>query len=119
MIHMLSRFDLKSEVDPDGFQASYETFVQQMQAHGLVQSTGKIGRRETDTPMDTDEDDAPAYYVVMSFKDRNQLDKAYAHIMDPEARNGTAHSAIHQSVIKFVFTCWRDLEDQGDRSAGA
>ena len=110
MIHMLSRFDLKPGTDISRFQANYQAFVEQMRIKGLVQETGKVGRRELETPMDTDDDTAPAYYAIMSFKDRNQLDQAYAHIQDPEARAGTAHPAVHGAVVNFVFTCWRDLE---------
>lgn len=110
MIHMLSRFDLKPGVDIDWFQANYEAFVAQMCEQGLVQETGKIGRRELGTPMDTDHEAAPTYYVIMSFRDRNQLDQAYVHLTKPAARANTAHPAVHESVDNFIFTCWRDLE---------
>lgn len=110
MIHMLSRFDLKPDVSFDSFRVSYCEFIGQMRAKGLVEATGKIGRRELDTPMDTDEKQAPEYYVIMSFRDRRQLDEAYAYLATANMQNATAHGAIYHSVFNSVFTCWRDLD---------
>ena len=110
MIHMLSRFDLKPGVSFASFRASYVDFVERMRADGLVEATGKIGRREADTPMDTDDEKAPEYYVVMSFRNRHQLDEAYAYMTDANAQDATAHAAVHEAVTNFVFTCWRDVE---------
>ncbi len=116
MIHMLSRFDLRPGIDPAGFQTSYVSFVEHMKAAGLVESTGQIRQRVADTPMDTDNADAPLYYVVMSFKDRTQLDQAYAHITTPQASEDAGHPSVHQAVDNFVFTCWEDI-DHGDGRA--
>ena len=110
MIHMLSRFDLRPGVSFASFRASYVEFTERMRVEGLVEATGKIGRREADTPMDTDDEKAPTYYVVMSFRDRRQLDEAYAYMTDVNAQNATAHAAVHQAVVNSVFTCWRDVE---------
>ncbi|MEM7427657.1 MAG: DUF6614 family protein [Pseudomonadota bacterium] len=110
MIHMLSRFDLKPGVSIEAFSQEYSTLVEQMRAKGLVSSTGQIGRREADTPMDTDADDAPEYYVVMSFADREQLDRSYAYLTDTSANQATSHPAVNRSVTNHVFTCWQDLD---------
>ena len=45
MIHMLSRFDLKQNVRIEQFREAYEAFAAHMQARGMVEASGKIGRR--------------------------------------------------------------------------
>ena len=109
MIHMLSRFDLKPGVDLQAFQSSYKVFCEEMQAEGLLVETGEIGRRVSDTPMDTDTDQAPEYYSVMSFRDRQQLDAAYAYIEGLRTQNKADHVIVSGAVLGPVFTCWRDL----------
>lgn len=110
MIHMLSRFDLKPDVNFQSFRASYLDFIEQMRAEGLVEATGQIGRRELDTPMDTDPKNAPEYYALMSFRDREQMDQAYEYLSNANVRNSTSHPDVHHSVVNSVFTCWRDLD---------
>ncbi len=110
MIHMLSRFDIEPDVTVDVFRAEYQTFTAQMVSAGMVESSGEIGRRERNTPMDTDDEQAPEYYVIMSFKDRRQLDETYAYLTGKEAQDATAHTFVHRSVRNAVFTCWRDLD---------
>ena len=109
MIHMLSRFDLKPEIAIDQFQGNYKTFCKLMQAKGLIVETGKIGQRETGTPMDTDEEHSPKYYSVMSFRDRQQLDQAYAYLAGLDEHDKAEHVGVRDSVLNPVFTCWRDV----------
>ena len=110
MIHMLSRFDLIPGIDLATFQAHYDAFFEQMRVAGLAEHTGKVGRREADTPMDTDHETTQTYFVVMSFRDRDQMDRAYDHISGTDERSRSAHPAVHRSVTNSVFTCWRDPE---------
>ena len=110
MIHMLSRFDLKSGVNFEDFSRDYHNTVAQLQAKGLVESTGKIGRRERDTSMDTDAEEAQEFYAIMSFKDREQLDRSYALLTDTAENQSTSHPAVMRAVKNAVFTCWRDME---------
>jgi len=110
MIHMLSRFDLENGTDIPGFEKSYAKFTNRMKELKLVESTGKIGKRVANTPMDTDADDAQAYYVLMQFKDREQLDHAYNY-MDADnlpSSEDQLHSAIKMMVRNPVFTCWQE-----------
>ena len=106
---MLSRFNLKPSVSIEAFRTSYKIFCEQMQDKGLIVMTGEVGEREAGTPMDTDDKDAPKYYSVMSFKDREQLDAAYAHIAKLDDRDKAEHVAVHEAVLDPVFTCWRDI----------
>ena len=110
MIHMLSRFDLKPGIKFEAFRKDYMDLVEFMKSKGLVEGTGGIGRREADTPMDTDLDDAPEFYVVMWFKDREQLDRSYAYLTDRDADAATSHPSVNNAVINHVFTCWKDVE---------
>ena len=109
MIHMLSRFDLNPEIAIEQFRENYEAFCHVMQTKGLIVETGKIGEREMETPMDTDEDQAPKYYSVMSFRDRQQLDEAYAYIASLGQHDKPEHVLVSTAVMNPVFTCWRDV----------
>lgn len=110
MIHMLSRFDLVPGVDIETFRAHYRALFHEMHEAGLVDRTGKVGQREADTPMDTDDEDARTFYVVMSFSDRDQMDRAYDHIAGVADHDLSAHPDVHRCVTNPVFTCWRDPE---------
>ncbi len=110
MIHMLSRFDLKPGTELQSFASDYYGFFERAKELDLAVSTGKIGRRVSDTPMDTDAEDAQEYYVIMSFRDREQLDRAYDY-MDSEIKDAETrkpHSAVKHIVRNSVFTCWQD-----------
>jgi len=108
MIHMMSRFDLKDGVDLKTFREDYRAFVALMQAKGLVEETGPVGRRVADTPMDTDEAVASTYFVVMSFRDRAQMDEAYTHIAATFAGDENGHPSVHTAVTNSAFLCWDD-----------
>ncbi len=112
MIHMLSRFDLKSGHTLETFKKDYLEFCDRMIEKGLVVSTSTVGQRILDTPMDTDKEEAPEYYAVMTFRDRNQLDQAYAYIASSESGSMDldAHQRVNDVILNPVFTCWDDLE---------
>ncbi|MCP5075452.1 MAG: hypothetical protein GY947_19435 [Rhodobacteraceae bacterium] len=110
MIHMLSRFNLRPGVAPETFHDDYMELVAHMKTLNLVEGTGKVGQRETATPMDTDHDDAPEFYAVMSFRDRDQLDRSYAYLTNRDANMATTHPTVNSAVADAVFTCWRDLD---------
>jgi hypothetical protein len=109
MFHMLSCFDLKPGEDIGTFQSAYTAFVDEMKHIDLVESTGPIGRRQSDTPMDTDDEREHEYFVVMSFRDRQQADTAYAHILEHIGPSDKAHEAVYPRVENPVFICWQDL----------
>lgn len=109
MFHMLSCFDLKPGEEIDDFQPAYVAFVDEMKRIDLVESTGLIGSRQNDTPMDTDEERQHEYFVIMSFQDREQVDAAYAYIMKHIEPGDTVHNAVYTRVANPVFICWQDL----------
>ena len=109
MFHMLSCFDLKPGEEIADFQAAYLVFVEEMKRLGLVESSGEIGQRQNDTPMDTDDERDHDYFVVMTFRDRAQSDAAYAHIMRHVGPGDAAHDQVYSRVENPVFICWQAL----------
>lgn len=109
MFHMLSCFSLKPDEEIDVFGTAYYQFVDEMKQIGLVESTGQIGVRQSNTPMDTDDERDHEYFVVMTFRDREQVDAAYDHIMKHEGSSDLAHDSVYTRVLDPIFICWQDL----------
>ncbi len=110
MFHMLTCFDLKPDVEIGVFRAAYSDFVEYMQSIDLVERTGPIGQRRSDTKMDTDGERDHEYFVIMSFRDRAQIDAAYARLLPHEEPAETAHKAVFSRVRNQIFICWQDVE---------
>ncbi len=110
MIHMLSKFDLKAGVAFDEFEKAYFGFIEAVRNLGLVESSGGIGQRVKNTPMDTAGECEPEYYSIMSFKDRTQLDAAYEHLLSAGSSEieQKTHHAVHEMIANPVFICWQD-----------
>ena len=109
MFHMLSCFNLKPGEEIGAFRSAFRNYVDEMKRIGLVESTGPVGNRQSDTPMDTDDERDHEYFVVMSFRDREQVDAAYAHIMHHAGPSDIAHDSVYTKVMDPVFICWQDL----------
>ena len=109
MFHMLSCFNLNSDEEIGTFQSAYLAFVDEMKRIDLVESTGPIGSRQSDTPMDTDDEREHEYFMVMTFRDREQADAAYAHILKHTGPSDAAHDKVYTRVLNPVFICWQDL----------
>lgn len=109
MFHMLSCFDLKPEETLDDFRKSYAAFIADMKKQGLVESSGAIGRRQSDTPMDTDDERDHEYFVILSFKNREQVDQAYDYIKQHFEPGDRSHSDMYQRVQSPIFICWQDV----------
>ena len=109
MFHMLSCFNLKTDETIDSFRAAFTAFVDEMITIDLVESSGPIGKRQSNTPMDTDAERSQEYFVIMSFRDRQQVDAAYAHIRQPIERGTESHHSVYSRVADPIFTCWQDL----------
>ncbi len=112
MIHMLSKFDLKSGIKFSEFKQDYSQFIDTIGKLNLIKSAGPVGRRLKEGPMDTAGDDEPEFYSIMSFKDRSQLDAAYEYLLDPAVpdKDKITHHKIHRAVINSVFICWQDTD---------
>ncbi len=110
MFHMLTCFDLKPDVGIGAFRAAYSDFVAHMRSIDLVVDTGPIGRRQNDTPMDTDGERDHEYFVIMSFRDRAQVDAAFARLLPHQEPEESAHNAVYSKVRNQIFICYQDLE---------
>ena len=109
MFHMLSCFNLKPGEDVAVFRSAYADFVAYMKSIDLVEDSGPIGQRQSDTPMDTDGERDHAYFVIMSFSDRAQVDAAYAYIKKHVEPGESSHNKMYKRVENPVFICWQDL----------
>lgn len=109
MFHMLSCFDLNPGENIKAFRAAYMDFVDFLKNADLVESSDPIGRRQSNTPMDTDDEREHEYFVIMTFRDRAQVDAAYAHIMKHIEPGETSHNDVYKKVQNPVFICWEDL----------
>ena len=110
MFHMLTCFDLKSDVEIGAFCAAYSDFVEYLRSLDLVERSGPIGRRQSDTKMDTDSERDHEFFVIMTFRDRAQVDAAYAYLVPHEEPAESAHKAVYSKVQNPIFICWQDLE---------
>ena len=110
MFYMLSCFDLKPGEAIADFAAAYAAFVAEMQRLDLVVASGPIGRRARNTPMDTDAERDHEYFVVLSFRDRQQSDDAYAWIKRHVEPGDAAHESVYTRIDNPVFICWQDLD---------
>jgi hypothetical protein len=110
MFHMLTCFDLAPGVEIGAFQAAYSDLVVHLQGIDLVAGTGPIGRRQSDTPMDTDGERDHEYFVVMSFRDRAQVDLAYGQFLLHQEPTHSAHNAVRSLMRNPVFICWQDID---------
>ena len=110
MFHMLTCFNLKPGSEISDFRAAYNQFVDYMKSIELVESTGPIGKRQRDTAMDTDNERDHEFFVVMSFRDRAQVDQAVKLLYAHEDPSETAHKAIYSKALNPIFICWQDLD---------
>lgn len=111
MIHMLSAFEIKADEDADAFRIAYAGFVDDLRAEDLIVGASPIGRRVADTPMDTDEERNHTHFSVLSFRDRRQLDHAYAWLTHRKGASAGSHYDMHARIINSVFLCWQDMTD--------
>ncbi len=107
-VHLLSAFDLRSGQHEESFVEAYRVFVQELYDADLIIDARPMGRRVSDTPMDTDEERAHQFFTILTFRDRAHMDAAYAHI---EARMRAVtgeHAAMYACTANQIFTCWQD-----------
>ena len=109
MFHMLTCFNLKRDGSLDEFCDAIGEFTKHMKEKDLVESMSPIGRRQSDTIMDTDSERDHEYFFTMSFRDRAQCDLAVAQIYPHEMPTDSLHSAVYAGIKDQVFICWEDI----------
>ena len=109
MFHMLTCFNLQPKITIEEFSQAIDNLTAHLKTGKLLDSTGPIGRRQRDTIMDTDSERNHEYFVLMSFQDRAQCDRAVEHIR-PQGEPGVSiHKAVYSKVLDPIFICWDDL----------
>ena len=109
MFHMLSCFNLKPDRTVDEFRRAVADFTAHLKKIDLVQSTGPVGRRQTDTIMDTDGERDHQYFFIMTFRDRAQCDRAVEQIYSQTEPEDSVHQAVYSMIKDQVFICWEDI----------
>ena len=112
MLRMLSFFDLAEGVDVDDFEAALSLFCQHMIDAGMLVTWGPIGRRSSNTPMDTDDAREQQYFFVTTFVDQEQCDASYAYIKSGEEPCASLHTAMRSKMQNGIFSCWEDPADE-------
>ncbi|MEM7731617.1 MAG: DUF6614 family protein [Pseudomonadota bacterium] len=107
-IHLLSAFDLRPGTDEESFIDAYRRFVQELFDAGLIIDARPMGRRVSDTPMDTDAERTQQFFTILTFCDRAHMDAAYAHIETRMRAVTGEHVAMYAHTANQVFTCWQD-----------
>jgi hypothetical protein len=116
MFHMLSCFNLKPGIAVDAFCRSVAEFTSHLEKIELIHSAGSVGRRQRDTIMDTDSERHHEYFLVLSFLDRAQCDRAVEHMFSFEKPADTIHKAVYTQITDQVFICWEDIQGRADQS---
>jgi hypothetical protein len=103
---MVSTFNLPPGTGLPGFSERYARFVAALRDEDLLVASSGVGRRVTDTPMDTDSGNPRCHATLITFRDRTQLDAAYARL----TRDTAAHHGVQALVAAGLFSCW-DMKD--------
>ena len=111
MYRMLSFFDLEDGVDIADFEKALKALSHHLIDVGLLHSMGNIGRRSSDTRMDTDEERSQQWFFVSTFVDKEQCDRSYAYIKTGEEPGKSIHGAVMSRIRNGIFTCWDDVDD--------
>jgi hypothetical protein len=109
MFQMLSCFNLKPGVALAAFRQSVADFTSHLEEIDPIQSAGPIGRRQSDTIMDTDSERKHEFFFVLSFRDRGQCDRAVEHIVSLEEPADRTHKDVYSQITDQVFICWEDI----------
>ncbi len=109
MFHMLTCFDLRPGIELGTFRQALADYTAHLQELDLVESNSPIGRRQSDTILDTDGERHHQYFTTMSFRDRAQADAAVDYIKAHSRKPGhSIHHAVYSKVQDQIFICWQD-----------
>lgn len=108
MFHMLCCFDLKPGFQLAAFQKAFADFTLHLKELGFVESSSPVGKRQSDTILDTDTERDHQYFSIMSFRDRVQADAAVDYIAADGMSADTTHHITYSMVDDPVFICWQD-----------
>jgi len=108
VFHMLTHFNLKSGIELGAFRKALANYTAHMQELDLVESNSPIGKRQSNTILDTDDERHHQYFTTMTFRDRAQSDAAIDYIKAHTEPGHSIHVAVYSKVQDQIFTCWQD-----------
>ena len=108
MFHMLTCFDLRLGIELGAFRKALAVYTAHLRELDLVESNSPIGRRQSDTILDTDGERDHQYFTTMSFRDRAQADAAVEYIKAHTEPGHSIHHAVYSKVQDQIFICWQD-----------
>ena len=107
MFHMLSCFNLKTELTIQEFQCSLTLYKNHLIENNLLQNVGNIGKRNRHPVMDTDESNLE-YFFIMTFKDLSQVEESVEYVYSNSETVASLHQDVFQKLDKYNFICWED-----------
>ena len=108
MFHMLSCFKLREPAILETLQADLKIYADHLQERDLLLTLGPVGERQSDTILDTDDNRDHTHFMIMTFKDRAQSDRAVKYIFSGEDPADSLHRSVYKNIIDPVFICWQD-----------
>ena len=112
MFRMLTCFDLKPGFNLEDFEQALDDYTDHMRELDLVIDRGPIGERVSDTILDTDNERAHSYFMLMNFRDRAQSDQAVEYILEHKEPGDSIHKSVYSRVDNLVFICWQDIRPE-------
>ena len=109
MFHMLPCFNLKPGITIEDFWDVLASFSEHMRTLDLLESTDPLGRRQSNTIMDTDSERDHQFFVTMSFRDRAQCDRSIDYIYTHQEPGDSIHKAVYADIVDPLFICWEDI----------
>ena len=84
------------------------TYADHLGEKDLLERVGPIGKRQSDTILDTDDERRQTHFVIMSFRDREQSDAAVQYIQENNAPGRSLHDSVYGNVLEPIFIRWQD-----------
>ena len=109
MFHMLACFNLRPEENETEFRQSVAEFTAHLTNSQLIHSSGRVGRRQRDTIMDTDGERDPEFFLLLSFRDREQCDQAIQQVFARLDPVDSVHRTVYSMIKDEIFICWEDI----------
>jgi len=108
MFHMLSCFKLNAPTALETLQDDLKVYAEHLKDQDLLHALGPIGERQSDTILDTDDNRDHTHFMIMTFKDRAQSDRAVKYIFSGEDPADSLHRSVYKNLVDPVFVCWQD-----------
>lgn len=109
MLHLLTQFRLRDEVPIKVFQERLRKMTRQLSELGLIDETGPVCRRFSDTIMDTDDERDHAFHFRMVFSDHDQCRAAIEYMYRKQGEGTELHGQLQSMIADPVFTFWEEL----------